>query len=148
MHYQQETFFRPPELRREQISLPAGLYNRCRLLLRRNPAGCVFVPIRSMQFQAVITGDEIIFVDSLGYAVQDGQGGRLILLSWVMRPADRPESLVEPVPIDLVCYAPDLRDLQRRLMSEFPGALERLEEKARVAACAPGGVTVLPFRAV
>jgi len=147
MHYQQVTFFRPAEVERERTSIPAGLYNRCRLLLRRSPPDCVFVPVRSMQFQAVITEEEIIFVDSQGYAVQDGHGGRLILLAWAMRAAERPRSLVEPVPIDLVFYRRDLRDTQRRLMSELPNALDRAEEKLRESVCEPSRLKVLPFRA-
>jgi hypothetical protein len=146
VHYQQVTFFRPAEVERERTSIPAGLYNRCRLLLKRSAPDCVFVPVRSMQFQAVITDEEVIFVDSQGYAVQDGHGGRLILLAWATRPADRPHSLVEPVPIDLVFYRKGLRDTQRRLMSELPKALDRVEDKARESTCAPGRMRVLPFR--
>jgi len=147
MHYQQVTFFRPAEVERERTSIPAGLYNRCRLLLRRSPPDCVFVPVRSMQFQAVVTDEEIIFVDSQGYAVRDGHGGRLILLAWVMLPADQPCSLVEPAPIDLVFYRKGLRDTQRRLMSDLPKALDRAEDKIREGVRETGALRVLPFRA-
>jgi len=69
-----EIFFRRKETAREQVSLPAPLFNRCQLLLNRAATAHVFVPVRSMQFQAVIDSDEIIFVDNLGYAVEDGHG--------------------------------------------------------------------------
>jgi hypothetical protein len=44
-----ETFFRPAEIARERLSLPAALYNRCRLMLSRCEYEHVFVPVRSMQ---------------------------------------------------------------------------------------------------
>ena len=85
-----ETFFRPDELARERLCIPAALYNRCRLKLSRCRYGHVFVPVRSMQVQSVIDEEEIIFVDNQAYAVRDGQGGKLIMLAWVF--LLRPES--------------------------------------------------------
>jgi hypothetical protein len=54
-----ETFFRPPELERRNGNLPAPLYNRARLLLAHSGGGCLFVPIRSMQFIGVVDRDEL-----------------------------------------------------------------------------------------
>ena len=79
MNITTETFFRPEEVAREQVNLPAPLFNRCVLILNRSTTKNVFVPVRTMQYQAVIDTDEIIFVDNQGYAVQDGKGGRLII---------------------------------------------------------------------
>ena len=64
-----ETFFRPEEVAREQVNLPAPLFNRCVLLLNHSATNNVFIPVRAMQFQAVIDADEIIFVDNQGFAV-------------------------------------------------------------------------------
>jgi hypothetical protein len=81
-----ETFFRPVELSRERLAIPAALFNRCRVLRKRSPTRHLFVPIRNMQYLTVVDSDEIIFVDSNGgYAVQDGQGGRIIKLAWQLR---------------------------------------------------------------
>ncbi len=62
--YTRETFFRPDEVERQAWSITADVYNRCQLLLSRSETGCVFVPIRNMQYVAVIDAEEIIFVDS------------------------------------------------------------------------------------
>jgi hypothetical protein len=141
-----EIFFRPEETARERVTLPAALYNRCRLLLARCTQPHVFVPIRSMQYQAVIDTDEIIFVDNQGYAVRDGHGGRLIVLAWQISPDSTRESLAEPVPIEIVYYGSETHDLHRRLMSEFPRALSLYEEKQQreSGGCQPA--TILPFR--
>lgn len=139
-----ETFFRPEETARERVTLPAPLYNRCRLLLARCPQPHVFIPIRTMQYQAVIDAEEIIFVDNQSYAVRNGRGGRLITLAWVLAPGIARESLTEPVPIEIVYYDRETRATHRRLMSEFPQALSRYEAKQNRG---PGGpkATVLPF---
>ena len=60
-----ETFFRPEEVARSSLRLSAELFNRCRLLLSRCESEHLFVPIRSMQYQAVIDREEAIFVDNL-----------------------------------------------------------------------------------
>ena len=140
-----ETFFRPPESSREQLTIPAPLYNRCRLLLNRCPNRNVLVPIRSMQCLAVIDPDEINFVDNLGYAVQDGKGGRLIIMTWITgMHADR-DSLNEPIPIEIVYYDTDAHDTLRRLMSEFPAALERHGERQKATSAQRPNARVLPF---
>ncbi len=48
------TFFRPDEIAREDIHVLAALFNRCRLLFSRSDYAHVFVPVRTMQLQAVI----------------------------------------------------------------------------------------------
>jgi hypothetical protein len=139
-----EIFFRPEETAREQVTLPAALYNRCRLLLAHCPRPHIFVPIRPMQYQAVIDSEEIIFVDNQGYAVRDGRGGRLIVLAWNVAPDGARESLAEPVPIEIVYYGRETHDTHRRLMSEFPKALSLYEKKQRKAGeCQTA--TILPF---
>lgn len=76
-----ETFIRPDEIARERLSLPAALYNRCRLMLSRCQYEHIFVPARSMQMQAVLDEGEVIFVDNQAYALRDGEGDRLIMLA-------------------------------------------------------------------
>jgi hypothetical protein len=74
-----ESFFRPTEHSRQASALPADLYNDLQLLLKGQTGTCAFVPLRALQYQAVVERDEVIFVDSQGgYAHQDGVGGRLI----------------------------------------------------------------------
>jgi hypothetical protein len=136
-----EIFFRPEETARERVTLPASLFNRCRLLLARSTRPHVFVPVRPMQLQAVIDADEIIFVDNQSYAVRDNRGGRLIVLAWEVVPGIPRESLAEPVPIEIIYYGLETHDTHRRLMSEFPQALSRYERKQHRVATE----TVVPF---
>jgi hypothetical protein len=140
-----EIFFRPEETARERVTLPAPLYNRWRLLLARCTRPHVFVPIRSMQYQAVIDGEEIIFVDNQGYAVRDGRGGRLIVLAWKVTLDSPRESLTEPVPIEIVYYGRETHDTHRRLMSEFPRALSLYEAKQQRKTSDCPSATILPF---
>ncbi|MGB7933349.1 MAG: hypothetical protein WCH04_14175 [Gammaproteobacteria bacterium] len=140
-----EIFFRPEETARERVTLPAPLYNRCRLLLARCPRPHVFVPIRTMQYQAVIDSEEIIFVDNQGYAVRDGRGGRLIVLAWKVALGNPRESLTEPVPIEILYYGRETHDTHRRLMSEFPQALSLLESRQQRDTGDCLSATILPF---
>ncbi|MCB1866124.1 MAG: hypothetical protein KDG50_11915 [Chromatiales bacterium] len=129
MHYQRQTFFRPAEFKRESSTLRADVYNALRLLLSRSQRDCVFVPIREMQFLAVITNDEVIFVDSQAYAVRDGEGGRMILVAWQKNQTPRPASLNESVPVDIVHYETAQDEVQRRLVGAFLGAMKLILER-------------------
>ena len=125
LYYVRETFFRPPELSSVHSTLPASVYNALQLILRRHENGSLFIPIRSMQFQAVADRFEVLFVDGQGgYAHRDGEGGRLIRLAWRLTPPDKRESLNAPVPCTIVHYFPNLKETQMRLMSELPPVLE------------------------
>ena len=141
-----ETFFRPEALAVERLTIPAALYNACRLMLSRCSNVHAFVPVRSMQIMAVIGPDEVIFVDSQDYAVQDGQGGRLICLAWVFRPEGGRSDLSEPAPIEMLYFRKDARDLHSRLVGELAQVLEQMEERLRKGDCAPRSRKVVPFR--
>jgi hypothetical protein len=124
--------------------MPASLYRDCRSLLRRADTSCVFVPVRSMQYQAVIDDEEVVFVDSQGYEVKNGIGGRVIMLAWRPLPTAALESVNDPVPCEVLYYRPGLEDTRRRLVGEFGKALRRQAEKtdAPVPAC---GAKILDF---
>jgi len=143
-----ETFFRPAETARERVNLPAPLFNRCLLALNHAATRHVFIPIRSMQYQAIIDASEIIFVDNHGYAVSEGHGGRLIVLAWDVALRSNRDSLNAPVPIEIVYYNSEGHEIHRRLMSEFPKALDRYEARQKDAGAggASCSATVLPFR--
>ncbi len=144
--FTQQTFFRPPELQRERLAISPGLYNRCRVLHARSKRPHLFVPIRSMQFLAVIDREEIFFVDNQGYAVQDGEGGRLIVLAWQFTAAPSRTALNEPAEMELVHYTQGGRELHRRIMSEFPPALEQVGEKLAAVAEGASRGRILAFR--
>jgi len=117
--YVEETFYRRAEVRREPRHLPAGTYNLAHVLLTRAPQGCVFVPLRAMQYLAVLDREEFIFVDR--------EGGRFIEIAWRgFRTADR-SALDEPVAYEAVYYSAAAPALMTRLQSEFSTALKQLE---------------------
>jgi hypothetical protein len=141
-----EVFFRPDEVEREATRIRADLFSRCRRALARSVTDCAFVPVRSMQLLAVITRDEIVFVDNLNYAVCEGRGGRLIMLAWDLSRGGQRDSINEPVPVDIVYFHADTRDLHSRLMSEFAPALDRFEQTTRDEAGHPGRAEIIPIR--
>jgi len=123
----EETFLRPPEVEREPRHLPAQTYNLSRLLLARCGLECLFVPIRSMQYLAVLDHEEIIFVDR--------EYRHLIEISWQDFQPEERSALTEPVSFIAVYYSPAAKQTMRRLQGEFHRALQQLESKMPV----PGG---------
>ncbi|MFN2104125.1 MAG: hypothetical protein ACK2UJ_04580, partial [Candidatus Promineifilaceae bacterium] len=109
------TCFRDSELNREARSLPAPVYNLAKTLIARSPTGVVFVPIRSMQYLAILDKEEFVFVDS--------QHRSWIEVAWQHFHPQARDSLDDPVPYEAVFYDPDGLALMPRLMSEFPKAL-------------------------
>lgn len=129
----QEEFYREQELARESRHLPSALYNLTRTLLARSQTGCVFVPIRSMQYMAIIDAEEIVFVDS--------QHKRWIEVSWQsFKPGER-ESLDDAVAFESVYYVAEATETMKRLQGEFFTALRVLAARERLATPAK----VLPF---
>lgn len=132
-----ESFHRGPELDRRPRQLPAAVYNRTRLLLAHSDTDCVFVPIRSLQYQAVIDREEVIFVD--------GMGPRVVQLAWQgFRPQTR-EALDAPVPYDLVTFTPPDQDIVQRLQGEFAAALVVMEQRLKAQSGTAGGARVVAF---
>jgi hypothetical protein len=141
----QELFFRPEPIQQHTMTIPAALYNRCRLLLSRSERGHLFVPIRSMQYLAVIDSEEVIFVDSQAYAVRHGEGGRMIMISWCFHQARNRNSLTEPVSIEVLHHHPAIEGVATRLQGEFNKALIELEQRGHGPADGPRVKRVIPF---
>ena len=95
---------------------------------------------------AVIGDDEVIFVDSMDYAVQDGEGGKLICLAWCFSPARDRDDLTAPAPVELRYYREDARQLHGRLVGEMDQQLERMLAGGFKPDCTRVR-RVLPFRA-
>jgi hypothetical protein len=141
-----ETFFLPMEVERRPWSVPAAIYNLYRALLNRSETGHVFVPVRSMQFLAVMDKKEIVFVDSQSYAVSKDEGGRLILIAWQFsHPHDR-DSLSDAMPCEVVFYERKNADTQLRLIAEFRHALEALDQRYRDQQLPAKGAKILSLR--
>ena len=118
------SLYRGDEILREPRYLPAPTYNLAHTLLARSN-GCIFVPIRTMQYLAVVDAEEIVFVDR--------EASGLIQLAWQhFRPQAR-SALDERVPYEVVYYLPDSRQVMARLQAEFASALHRLAERNRLA---------------
>ena len=145
-HYTTETFFRPEEYSRTAVMLSADTYNLCRLLLSGSTTDYLFVPVRSMQYLAVITNHEILFVDSQDYAIKDGEGGRVVVLSWQTESTGRRSSLDEPVPIEVVYYKAGMESVQLRLMSEFPRSMKVLQQRSTDMESMDRNARVIPFK--
>ncbi len=116
----EERFYREQEIARLPAFLPAVTYNLAHTLLTR--AGkCLFVPIRSLQYMAVLDAEEFIFVDS--------QNKAWVELAWQrFRPQAR-SALDEPVPIEIVHYLPQAAETMKRLPGEFHKALQLLADR-------------------
>jgi len=128
----QETFYRPDsEVLRTTRTLPAAIYNLAHTLLVQSQTGCVFAPIRAMQYMAVLDAAEFIFVD------RERPG--LIELAWQsFHPGSR-TALEDPVPFDLVYYDERAALTMQRLIAEFYKALVLLSER-RVTGSPPAKI--------
>lgn len=115
------TCYRNTELQREPRQLPAKVYNTAHLLLEHSKEGVVFVPIRSMQYLAVIDHEEIIFLNI--------EHKNWVEIAWQNFHPQRREALTEPVPYEAVYYNPDAKETMKRLLAEFPPALQALSAK-------------------
>ena len=141
-----ETFFLPEEVEREKWTVPADIYNLYHSLQARSETGNVFVPVRSMQFMAVLDRNEIIFVDSLSYAVSNDAGGRLILVAWQFNRSHERDALMDPVPCEVVFYQRKNYDLQLRLISEFRQAMALLDKRYRDEQLPADGAKILSLK--
>ena len=109
------------EIDRETRQLPAAHYKKILLLFLRSKSENLFIPIRSMQYLAIIDRDEIAFVDGLG--------PRNIELVWTgFHPGER-EDLDSPVSYTCIYYAAKGREVMSRLQGDFLKALELIEER-------------------
>lgn len=128
------SFNRGEEISREKRSLPAELYNKFRIMLAHAKDGHFFVPIRAMQYMAVVDATEIIFVD--------GQGPREIEISWCEFRATERANLEAPVCFTSIYYARHAPDIMPRLQSEFLKAIALLESRQPK----PSAATITPLK--
>jgi hypothetical protein len=118
----EERFYREQEIARRPAFLPAITYNLAHILLAHADK-CLFVPIRSLQYMAVLDAEEIIFIDS--------QNKAWVELAWQnFRPQAR-SSLDERVPFEVVHYLPQAAETMKRLAGEFHKALQVLANRHR-----------------
>ncbi len=138
------TFYLPEELSSKPSTMAAGCYNLAHTLLKRSEANHVFIPIRSMQYLAIIEGFDIWFVDSQAYAVHDNQGGRMITISWHSARAET--SLQENIDMRVVFYQHNMGDVQLRLVGEFRRAMQLVDQRYRDTHIPGEGALILPLQ--
>ena len=115
------TCYRDSEIRRESRFIPAKTYNLAINLIARCNNGCLFVPIRSMQFLAILERNEFVFID--------GERKCWIDIAWQnFQPQDRTD-LSQPVAYEAVYYKENQENIMLRLQKEFPSALQLLADK-------------------
>ena len=114
-------FYRDAPLRREERALPAETYNLTRVLLARAREGCVFVPIRTMQYLAVIDAEEIIFTHR--------EAAREVEIAWSGFRPDERAGIADPVRYQALYYRADAAATMTRLQGEFLVALRLLDSR-------------------
>lgn len=120
----EERFYREQEIARVPEFLPATTYNLAHTLLAR--AGqCLFVPIRTLQYMAVLDAEEFIFIDS--------QNKAWIELAWQHFHPQVRSALDERVSFEVVHYLPQAAETMKRLPAEFHQALQVLAERQKPA---------------
>ena len=115
------TCYRDPEIRREKRTLPATTYNLAIKLLARCETKQLFIPIRSMQYMAIVDAEEFVFVDS--------QRKCWIDIAWQNFHSHEREALNQPIEYDAVFYREDQTEIMQRLQIEFPLALSAMMAK-------------------
>jgi len=125
--------YRDLEVKREHHQLAADTYNLAQTLLARSPAGNLFIPIRSMQYLAILDAEELIFLD--------GERKCWIDIAWRKFHPQARVALNEAVEYEAIYYRKGAELLMSRLQAELPHALQVLAKKSAFA----GPAKVLKF---
>ena len=117
------TCYRDAASAQEARTLPAATYNLAITLLQQTPHACLFVPIRSMQYLAIIDHEEFVFIDGVRKCWID--------IAWQQfRPQQR-DALDQSVNYQAVYYQADSAALMSRLQAELARALTALSRQQR-----------------
>lgn len=130
------TCYRDDEVARDSRYLPSTTYNLAVTLLAGCPTGHLFVPIRSMQYMAIVDSEEFVFLDI--------QRKCWIDIAWLNFRSSARTALDQPVEYEAVYYRDDLAVIMSRLQTEFPRALEAIARRTRGEGQLPA--RVLKFR--
>ena len=142
-----QSFFTPDEFFCLKTRLLSQTYNLAHVLLNRSQSNHFFVPIRSLQYLAIIEKNSFWFVDSLAYAVRGDEGGRLIKISWhPLINANQREGLNQNMDCRVVFYGEDMREIQNRLNSEFYQSMLQIDQRHRDLLNTDCKVSILPLK--
>lgn len=140
------SFFTPEQFLCRQERLLAQVYNLAHVLLKRTPSDYLFVPIRRLQYLAIVEQTAFRFVDSLAYATRGNEGGRLITISWhPLLTAQQRDGLNQHVDCRVIFYGKDMSEVQQRLSGEFYQAMQLLDRRYRDSNIPPEGAVILPL---
>lgn len=117
------TCYRDQEQGCELRYLPASTYNLAITLLADSPEGTLFVPVRSMQYMAILDAEEFVFLD--------GERKCWVDIAWRHFQPQKRDSLAEPVQYEAVYYLGNAASVMMRLQREFPLALKLLDDRIR-----------------
>ncbi len=129
----QEIYYRPPAIRREARTLPAALYNLMRTVFHHSGQQAVFVPVRSLLFQAVIDQEEVIFLDAVASRSR-------IVLAWQSFRVKNRAGLDSPVPYEVAYHDPAVLSIMPHLQGEFGLSLNGVRQKQLSTTPLPGKV--------
>ncbi|GJL76320.1 hypothetical protein [Nitrosomonas sp.] len=115
------TCYRDNEKSRESRELLADTYNLAITLLARSDGKHLFVPIRNMQYMAIVDADEFVFID--------GERKCWIDIAWQNFQRKNRTALDQPITYDAVYYRENLSEIMMRLQREFPLALRTMINK-------------------
>lgn len=143
-----QSFFTPDEFACQQSRILSKAYNLAHVLLHRSESDHLFIPIRSMQYLAIIEKNAFWFVDSLAYAVRGDEGGRLIRISWhpVIDADHHRESLEQNMDCHVIFYGGDMTEIQKRLSSEFYQSMLQIDQRHRDSLKTDCSVSILPLK--
>ncbi|NOT17385.1 MAG: hypothetical protein HOP20_04855 [Sulfuriferula sp.] len=117
------TCYRDSIYAQETRTLPAHVYNLALNLLHNTPQRVLFVPIRAMQYLAVLDDEEWVFLDGVRKCWVD--------IAWQHFQPQQRNSLSDAVAYQAVYYQAESSLLMSRLQHELPLALQALASKSR-----------------
>ncbi len=125
-----QSFFTPDEFFCQESRLLSKTYNLAHVLLKRSQSDYIFVPIRPLQYLAILEKNAFWFVDSLDYAVRGDEGGRLIRISWhPLLNANQREGLNQNMDFRIIFYGKDMCEVQNRLNSELYQSMRLIDQR-------------------
>jgi len=142
-----QTFFKPDAFFCKKTKLLSQVYNLAHVLLNRSNSNHLFIPVRSMQYLAILEKNAFWFVDSLAYAVREDEGGRLIRVSWhPLISANEREGLNQHMDCQVIFYGEDMSEIQNRLNSEFYQAMLEIDQRHRQSLVSENKISILPLK--